>query len=99
METTIVNFKTNKAKKVKAQKKAAELGISLSTVLNHYLEEFILDESIRFGIVSEEPTKYLLDSLKESEEDIKAGRVVSFDNPQEAVKYLRGLSRDDKRKD
>lgn len=95
MDTTIVNFKTNKAKKVKAQKKAAELGVTLSTVLNHYLEKFIHDKSVRFEMVSEEPTQYLLDALKESEEDVKAGRVSpTFTNAKEASAWLN--RRDDK---
>jgi len=71
------------------------VGINLSIVLNHYLEEFIPDDSIKFGIVSEEPTKYLLDSLKESEEDVKAGKVSPvFTNVKEASAWLN--RRDDK---
>lgn len=34
------------------------------------------------------PTQYLLDSLKESEEDEKAGRMITFNSVQEALEYL-----------
>ncbi len=44
----------------------------------------------------EEPTHYLLDSLKKSEADEKAGRVISFKNGKEALAYLDKMIEKDK---
>lgn len=40
------------------------------------------------SIDEEVPTQYLLNSLKESEEDYKSGRYKSFETAQEAHNYL-----------
>lgn len=37
---------------------------------------------------NEEPSKYLLSSLKQSDEDIKAGRLISFKNGRDVFTYL-----------
>ena len=34
------------------------------------------------------PNAYMREALRESEEDVKAGRVVSFADPQKALSYL-----------
>ena len=91
MHTTI-SIKTTSEIKTKAQKVAESLGMNLTGVIDRYLKTFIKTkgEDIR-----EEPTEYLLKSLKESEEDVKAGRVVSFKNPQDAIHYIDTLIKND----
>lgn len=37
---------------------------------------------------NEEPSTYLLSSLKQSDEDIKAGRLISFKNGRDVLTYL-----------
>ncbi len=49
MKTTI-NFKTNEKVKKEAQVLAKKMGISLSAVLNMYLNQFVRDQSININI-------------------------------------------------
>jgi hypothetical protein len=46
----------------------------------------------------EEPTEYFKQLMREADEDVKAGRVVSFKNGKEAVSYMNSLISDDKKK-
>ena len=92
MNTTI-NIQTTTETKTKAQKIAEKLGMSLSAVIDRYLKMFIKTKG---ADVREEPSKYLIKSLKESEEDIKAGRVITFENLEEERLYLKKLIADDK---
>ena len=74
MNTAVINIKTDPLLKTKAQKVASELGFSLSSLINAYLKQLVQTKTVSFSL-EEKPSKYLLKSLKESEEDIKAGRV------------------------
>lgn len=87
MNTVIVNVKVDPAVKRKAQRVAEEMGLSLSALVNGFLRHLIKTKTVTFT-ASEELTPYLLRALKESKEDIKAGRVVSFKNPKDALSYL-----------
>ncbi len=87
--TAVINIRTDLVIKTKAQKIAERLGLSLSAVINGYLRQLIRTKSISFSL-EEKPTKYLLNSLKKSKEDIKAGYVSpAFDNADEALRWLR----------
>ncbi|MDO8686893.1 MAG: type II toxin-antitoxin system RelB/DinJ family antitoxin [Candidatus Berkelbacteria bacterium] len=88
MNTAVVNIRTSPQAKAKAKAIASELGFSLSSLINAFLKQLIKTKKVTFSVEEEEPTKYLLDALKESKEDIKAGRVISFNSPNDAVKYL-----------
>lgn len=87
MNTAVINIKVNPVVKKKAQSVAGELGLSLSAVINRLLKYFIQTKTLVFT-TKEEPTEYLLEALKESKEDIKAGRVMSFDKPEKALRFL-----------
>jgi len=95
MNTAVVNVKVNPEVKKKAQKVAEELGFSLSSIINGYLRQFIRTKEVNFNL--EEPSEYFIKSLKESEADIKAGRVTSFDSWEEEEKYLQKLIDNDKK--
>ena len=89
MNTAVINIKTNPTTKKEAQKVAEELGLSLSGIINGFLKHLVRTKSVAFS-VSEEPTQYLLDSLKESEQNIKDGWVSpAFDNAEDALKWLK----------
>lgn len=88
MNTAVVNVKVDPKVKREAKIVAQELGFSLSSLINAYLKQLIKTKTITFSTVSEEPTEYLLEALKESKEDIKKGRVISFKNSKEAVNYF-----------
>jgi hypothetical protein len=63
------------------------------------LKQFIRTKSLTVGITErpEIPHEYLRQSLKQSEEDIKAGRVISFETPDDALAYVASLIDDDKK--
>jgi addiction module RelB/DinJ family antitoxin len=91
MNTAVIIAKTEPQVKIKAQKIAKDLGLSLSSLINAWLRQLIKTKTVVFSAVSksEEPTQYLLDSLRESKRDIKAGRVSpSFDNADDAINWL-----------
>ena len=88
MNTAVINIKTEVSTKKQAQRIASELGVSLSSIINAYLKQFVRTRRIEFDL-REEPSDYLLQSLKESQEDIKAGRVPpKFTNAEDAIKWL-----------
>jgi len=88
MNTAVIITKTEPQVKVKAQKVAKDLGISLSSLINAWLRQLIKTKTIVFSAADEEPTQYLLDALRESREDIKAGRVVSFNTADDTISYI-----------
>lgn len=92
MNTTVINIKTDYAIKSKAQAIAEELGLSLSAVINVLLKQFVRTKSINVSL-REEPSPWLVKALKESEEDIKKGRVYSFNNTKEGLNFLRDKSK------
>lgn len=87
MNTAVINVKVNPEVKKDAQKIAEQLGFSLSGIINGYLRQFIRTKAVRFNL-EERPTEYMIKSLKESEEDIRAGRVTTFKTGSEALDYL-----------
>ena len=98
MNTTSILIKTDPKIKEKAQKTAEEMGISLTSVINHYLKHFIQTKSITFTADEEIPSQYMIDSLKQSEEDYKAGRVISFESGKDVHSYLDTIIKDAKHK-
>lgn len=97
MNTAVINIKTDPKVKKDAQKVAAQLGLSLSALINGYLRHFLKTKSVHFSL-NEEPTPYLLKMLRESEEDRLAGRVVSFDDPNKGLKYLDTMIADERKR-
>lgn len=98
MNTASILIKTDPQVKVKAQKTAEKMGLSLTSVINHYLKHFISTETITFSTRDETPNQYLINALKESEEDVRAGRVTTFKNAQEELDYLDKEIADERRK-
>jgi addiction module RelB/DinJ family antitoxin len=89
MNTAVIITKTEPQVKVRAQKVAKDLGLSLSSLINAWLRQLIKTKTIVFSAADEEPTQYLLDALRKSEEDIKAGKISpSFDNAKDAIAWL-----------
>lgn len=85
--------------KEQAQRTADELGLSLSAVMKALLKQFIRTKHLSVGI-SEIPNDYLIRSLKQSEEDIKAGRIISFKDGSNALSYLdREIENERRKKD
>ncbi|HEY5601356.1 MAG TPA: type II toxin-antitoxin system RelB/DinJ family antitoxin [Patescibacteria group bacterium] len=87
MNTAVVNVKVDPRVKKEAQKVVRDLGISLSGAVNGFLKHLVRTKTIHFSLI-EEPGEYLINTLKESKRDLKAGRVISFDNPDTALAFL-----------
>lgn len=94
--SAVINIKIEARFKREVQKAAEDLGFSLSALIKGFLRQFARTKEVYFN-VSEEPTEYLLRALKESEEDIKAGRIVSFKDPRQALSYLDKLIANDRK--
>jgi addiction module RelB/DinJ family antitoxin len=90
MNTTSLHIQIEPVIKQQAQKTADELGLSLSSVVKALLKQFIRTKSLAVSIKyrPEIPNEYLRKSLKQSEEDIKAGRILSFKSGKDALDYL-----------
>ena len=96
MNTTSLHIKIEPSIKREAQKTASELGLSLSAITKALLKQFIRSKHLSVGI-SEIPNARLRKSLQQSEEDIKAGRVLSFASAKDALVYLDKEIADEKR--
>src|SRR3989338_1019477 len=96
MNTAVINIKINPQVKKDAQKVAGKLGLSLSSLINGYLRQLIKTKTVTFSL-REEPSEYMIQALKESRKDIKAGRVISFKKPNHALDYLDKIIADEKK--
>ena len=74
-----------------AQKKAGRLGLSLSSVMNGLLQDFVATKDFHVSLEPEDPSEWLKQQLKESEADEKAGRFYSFDNIDDNLAFLKSL--------
>ncbi len=76
MKTAVINIKIDAKTKKKAQKLAKEMGLSLSAVINGFLNTFVKNQAVSFGFGPvEEPSEYLIKVLREAKEDEKKKRV------------------------
>ena len=91
MKNAVINIKTNALTKKRAKKVAEELGLSLSSVINGFLNTLIKNRSVSFDVnPKEEPSEYMLQALAESREDVRKGRVSPrFSNNEEATAWLK----------
>lgn len=99
MNTTSLHIQIEPTVKQQAQKTADELGLSLSSVVKALLKQFIRTKRLSVGMPErpEIPNAYLRKSLKQSEEDIKTGRVISFETPDDALAYVSSLIDNEKK--
>lgn len=95
--SAVINIKIEARFKREVQKAAEDLGLSLSALIKGFLKQFARTKEIHFN-AEEEPTEYLLESLRESRKDVKAGRVISFKEPRQAISYLDKLITNDRKR-
>ena len=88
MNTAVINIRTPSETKAKAQKVARELGFSLSSLINGYLRQLVKTKAIHYDLKAEEPSQFLIQALRESEEERKQGQAKSFKNGQLAIAHL-----------
>lgn len=87
MQTTSLHIKVEDVMKKQAQQTADDLGLTLSAVVKVLLKQFIRTKQLSVGL-GEEPTAYFEQLMREADEDVKAGRVITFKSPQEELAYL-----------
>ena len=87
---TLINIKTDKDVKRKAQKIAEELGLSLSAVINATLKQLARNREVYFS-VAPKITPQFENFLGIIEKDIKSKKNISksFSSTKKAVAYLR----------
>lgn len=93
MQTAVINIKVEPKIKKQAQKVAAEMGLSLSRLIDGFLHQVIKTKTVTFS-ASEEPSDWMIKNLEESRKDIEAGRVSpSFSTADEAIAWLNDFNR------
>jgi addiction module RelB/DinJ family antitoxin len=90
MSYTVVSTKVDPQTKKAAMETASELGMPLSVIIKAFLKQLIRTKTVTFSAdIEEEPSAYMIESLKQSEADEKAGRVSpSFTNVKDAIAWL-----------
>lgn len=90
MNTAAIYIKTQPEVKAKAQKIAKNLGLSLSSLVDAWLRQFVKTKRVTYSAKEEErPSKYLIESIKKSEEQLRRGETSpAFDNAKDAINWL-----------
>lgn len=88
MNSTVINIKTDAKIKKEAQMIASDLGLTLSGAINGFLKQLVRNKTILLTL-DESPTKYLLDSIKESKNQRKNGSYHSFKNNDDALEFIK----------
>ncbi len=85
---TQVNLKIDNNVKKQAQRRAEELGLSLSSVVNVTLKQFARTGELELS-VAPKMTPYLESLVREAREDYKKGKISGpFTTAAELIKYL-----------
>ena len=85
---TQVNLKIESSVKKNAQKRAKELGLSLSAVMNATLTQFARTGELELS-TAPRMTPFLENLIKEARTDYEAGKLEVFDNADDFITSLR----------
>lgn len=83
-----VNVKIDTQVKKDAQRRAKELGLSLSSIVNVTLKQFAHTGKIDLSVPKYRMTPYLEGVIKEARAEYKAGKVKKFDNAKDFIAAL-----------
>ena len=87
MNTTI-HIKTDVHTRDSAKKVAQDFGFTLTSLVNAMLKQIARTKRLTLSL-DETPNQYMIESLKQSEEDVTAGRVSpGFTNAKDAIAWL-----------
>jgi len=84
MNTTVINVRTEAELKEEAKKIAGELGMSLSTVINVFLKQFVRRKGLSVSL-KETPNDFLKERMREARGNEKSP---AFDNAKDAIEWL-----------
>ncbi len=88
MNTTTIHIKIDAQTRNTAKKVAEGFGFTLTSLVNAMLKQIARTKRLTLSL-DETPNQYMIDALKESEEDVKAGRVSpAFRNVKDAIAWL-----------
>src|SRR3989338_2230159 len=94
IKDTTISIRTNSKLKAKAQDVIEAHGMSLSAFINNQLLRASKAKTLTLDFSAEDPSDWLINELKESAEDEKAGWVSpSFDNADDAIAWLNDKNR------
>jgi addiction module RelB/DinJ family antitoxin len=85
---TILNIKTDKKLKADAKAVADGMGLTLTTVVNSMLKQFVREKEITFSVNEYRPSKFLQDAIRESQREFDAGEVQIFENVEDMLADL-----------
>lgn len=89
MQTAAILIKIDPQVKIKAQKTAEKMGLSLTSVINRYLKHFIATETITFSAQDEIPNEYFKRTLAKARKNWKEGKDSPvFTNIEDDLKWL-----------
>lgn len=71
---TLVTVKTDKTLKLAAQEVAQEIGISLGTLINSFLKQFVRTKEVNFS-ASYKPNAYLRQAIADAEKEYAEGKM------------------------
>lgn len=94
MQVTTIHIKTDTKTRDEAKKVAEDFGFTLTSLVNAMLKQIARTKRLTLSM-DETPNQYMTEGLRQSEEDVKAGRVLTFNNPDEAIAYVSKLIDDD----
>ena len=87
MNQAVINIKIDQKIKIQAQKVAADLGLSLSSLLNAYLRQVVRTREVSFRL-EEKPSARLIKSIEEAEKERKKGRLKVYSSIEEIKKEM-----------
>lgn len=89
MNTAVIVTKVDPYTKKQAQETAERLGMPLSVAIKTFLKQFIRTKSVNLTTEGEYPSEYLINAIKQSRKDLKAGKASpTFDNAEDAIAFL-----------
>ena len=87
----MINVKTDEKLKKRAQQVARDLGLSLGTIINRYLQEFVVEQRVVFQR-PEIPNAKTRKAIAQVRKDLAQGNMKAFspafDNAEDAVAWL-----------
>ena len=91
MASVSMNIRMDSDIKSKAQHLFSEFGLDMTTAINMFLRQIVLNNGIPFEIKAPNPSKRLQDALDEGEkimEEIRTGKRKPYDNINDLINAL-----------
>ena len=86
--SSVIQIRTDPKLKAAAMVVAEELGLSLSSLIKGFLSHLTKTKQVSFA-VSETPTAYLLQAIKEAEAEYANSKTTHFDSSKSAIDFLK----------